>query len=498
MTKENNISLEVNRISKSFPGVKALDQVDFSIRSGEVHALVGENGAGKSTLMKILAGIYTPDEGNIVYQGNTVNFRNPFQAIQEGIILIHQELSLVQELTVAENIFLGQLPLKTLGRVDWKRLSDKTNRIVAQLKCDFKPFDLVNTLSIAYQQMVEIGRALSHEAQLIIFDEPTASLTDSEVEVLFENINNLKKKGTAIVYITHKMDEIFKISDRITVLRDGRKTGTLQTRDTDRNEVISLMIGRELTEFYQTTTKEIGKEVLRIEKLNRDNFVKNVSFQIRAGEVLGLYGLVGAGRSETAESIFGIVQADSGKIFLEGKEVKIPNPKKAVTLGLGLVPENRKLQGLILGMACDDNLTLPRLDSMQKLGFLKNSIQNDLFREYAEKLSISTPGPKQPVAKLSGGNQQKIVIGKWISLNPKLLILDEPTRGIDVGSKAEIHRLIGQMAGDGIAVLVISSEMPEIIGVSDRIITMREGRVTGEFNREEVSEEKLIRSCSQN
>jgi len=498
MTQENKITLEVNRISKSFPGVKALDQVDFSIRSGEVHALVGENGAGKSTLMKILAGIYTPDEGNIVYQGNTVNFRNPFQAIQEGIILIHQELSLVQELTVAENIFLGQLPLKTFGRVDRKALSDKTNRIVAQLKCDFKPFDIVSTLSIAYQQMVEIGRALSHEAQLIIFDEPTASLTDSEVDILFENIDNLKKKGTAIVYITHKMDEIFKISDRITVLRDGHKTGTLQTRETDRNEVISLMIGRELTEFYQTTTREIGKEVLRIEKLNRDNFVKNVSFEIRAGEVLGLYGLVGAGRSETAESIFGIVQADSGKIFLEGKEVKITNPKKAVSLGLGLVPENRKVQGLILGMACDDNLTLPRLDTMQKLGFLRNSIQNDLFREYAEKLSISTPGPKQPVAKLSGGNQQKIVIGKWISLNPKLLILDEPTRGIDVGSKAEIHRLIGQMASDGIAILVISSEMPEIIGVSDRIITMREGRVAGEFNKEDVSEEKLIRSCSQN
>jgi len=497
MTQENKISLEVNRISKSFPGVKALDQVDFSIRSGEVHALVGENGAGKSTLMKILAGIYIPDEGNIVYQGNTVNIRNPFQAIQEGIILIHQELSLVQELTVAENIFLGQLPLKTFGRVDWKELSDKTNQIIAQLKCDFKPLDLVNSLSIAYQQMVEIGRALSHEAQLIIFDEPTASLTDSEVEVLFENINNLKKKGTAIVYITHKMDEIFKISDRITVLRDGRKTGTLQTRETDRNEVISLMIGRELTEFYQTTTREIGKEVLRVEKLNRENFVKNVSFDIRAGEVLGLYGLVGAGRSETAESIFGIVQADNGKIFLEGKEVKIANPKKAVSLGMGLVPENRKVQGLILGMACDDNLTLPRLETMQKFGFLRNSIQNDLFREYAEKLSISTPGPKQPVAKLSGGNQQKIVIGKWISLNPKLLILDEPTRGIDVGSKAEIHRLIGQMASDGIAILVISSEMPEIIGVSDRIITMREGHVTGEFNREEVSEEKLIRACAQ-
>jgi len=344
--------------------------------------------------------------------------------------------------------------------------------------------------------MVEIGRALSREAQLIIFDEPTASLTDSEVDILFKNITDLRNRGAAVVYITHKMDEIFKISDQITVLRDGRKTGTLKTRETNRDEVINLMIGRELNEFFHTISKDIGKEVLRVEKLCREKFVKDVSFEIKSGEVLGLYGLVGAGRSETAESIFGIVQADSGKIFLEGEEVKVPNPKKAVKLGLGLVPENRKLQGLILGMACDDNLTLPRLDKMQHMGFIKNSIQNSLFREYAEKLSISTPGPKQPVGKLSGGNQQKIVIGKWISLNPKLLILDEPTRGIDVGSKSEIHRLIGQMAAEGIAVLVISSEMPEIIGVSDRIITMREGRVTNEFRKEDVSEEKLIRACA--
>ena len=496
MTTENKIALKVNKISKAFPGVKALDQVDFSVNAGEVHAFVGENGAGKSTLMKILAGIYTPDEGEIVYQGKTVSFHNPYQAIEEGIILIHQELSLVQELTVAENIFLGQLPLKKFGRVDWDELFGKTERILSQLKCDFKPFDLVGSLSIAYQQMVEIARALSREAKLIIFDEPTASLTDSEVKVLFENIIELKKKGTAIVYITHKMDEIFKITDRISVLRDGQKTGTLNTKETNRNEVINLMIGRDLNEFFETTSHEIGEEVLRIEKLNRDQFVKDVSFDIKAGEVLGLYGLVGAGRSETAESIFGIIQADSGKIFLEGKEVKVPNPKKAVKLGIGLVPEDRKNQGLILGMACDDNMTLPRLGIMQKFGFINNSKQNSIFSEYADKLSISTPGPNQAVGKLSGGNQQKIVIGKWISLNPKLLILDEPTRGIDVGSKAEIHKLIGQMAGEGIAVLVISSEMPEIMGVSDRIITMREGQVTGEFTREEVSEEKLLLACA--
>lgn len=496
MTTENTPCLKVNQVSKMFPGVKALDQVDLSVNSGEVHALVGENGAGKSTLMKILAGIYTADAGNVEYKGEIVNFRDPYQALQNGIILVHQELSLVQELTVAENIFLGQLPLKRFGHVDWKLLYEKTEHIIAQLKCDFKPTDLVSDLSIAYQQMVEIGRALSHESHLIIFDEPTASLTDSEVKILFENINRLKSSGTAIVYITHKMDEIFQVSDRITVLRDGKKTGTLNTKETNRDEIINLMIGRDLEEFFQSTSKAVGKEVLRVEKLNRDNYVKNISFSIKAGEVLGLYGLVGAGRSETAESIFGIVPADSGRIFLDGEEIKIANPKHAVQSRIGLVPENRKLQGLILDMACDDNLTLPRLFNMHKLGFLKNSVQAGLFREYVDKLSISTPGPKQAVRKLSGGNQQKIVIGKWISLNPKLLILDEPTRGIDVGSKAEIHKLISKMAGEGIAVLVISSEMPEIIGVSDRIITMREGRMTAEFSRDEVSEEKLIHACA--
>jgi ribose transport system ATP-binding protein len=497
MERENDIILSVKQVSKSFPGVKALDGVDLSVRRGEVHALVGENGAGKSTLMKILAGIYTRDEGNVEYLGESVDFRDTFQALQKGIILVHQELSLVQELTVAENIFLGQLPHKRFSRVDWKTLHDKTERILKQLQCEFKPFDLVGSLSIAYQQMVEIGRALSHESRLIIFDEPTASLTSSEVKVLFQNIQNLKEKGTAIVYITHKLEEIFTITDRITVLRDGKKTGTLKTADTNRDEVIKLMIGRDLEDFFQTPgTGTIGKEVLRVKNLSRDKSVKDVSFDIKAGEVLGLYGLMGAGRSETAESIFGIVQADSGSVFLEGREVKILNPKQAVKLGIGLVPENRKTQGLILDMACDDNMTLPRLDRMQRFGFLKSSVQTNLFSEYAEKLAISTPGPKQAVRKLSGGNQQKIVIGKWISLDPKLLILDEPTRGIDVGSKAEIHKLIGRMAGEGIAVLVISSEMPEIIRVSDRIITMREGVVTGEFKKAEVTEEKLIRACA--
>jgi ribose transport system ATP-binding protein len=497
MSDTINPVLEAKGIVKAFPGVRALDQVDFDVNEGEVHCLVGENGAGKSTLMKILAGLYNPDEGQVILGGRNVSFRSPDEAIEQGIILIHQELSLVSELSVAENLFLGQLPVKNLGRVDWATLSENTNKIIDQLGCHIDPFDLVGDLSISYQQMVEIGRALSHEARLIIFDEPTASLTSGEVRNLFQIIDRLKKQGTAIVYITHKMDEIFQISDRITVLRDGRKTGTVNTKESDRDTLIKLMIGRELKDVEVVSSAKTGKEVLAVHNLKRKPFVKDVSFNIKAGEVLGLYGLVGAGRSETAEAIFGIDKLEDGKVFLEGEEVTITNPKQAVKLGMGFVPENRKEQGLVLGMACDENLSLPNLPWMHRFGFTKTSIQNKMFKEYEQKLSISTPSPKQKVGKLSGGNQQKIVIGKWMALNPKLLILDEPTRGIDVGSKSEIHKLIAQMAHEGIAVLVISSEMPEIIGVSDRIVTMREGHVTSEFFRGDINEEKLLKACAQ-
>jgi ribose transport system ATP-binding protein len=495
-TNDNNV-LEITGISKSFPGVKALDKVDFSLRSGEVHCLVGENGAGKSTLMKVIAGLYSPDEGQILYKGEKIRFRTPHHAIENGVILIHQELSLVPELSVAENIFLGQLPAGKSSLVDWATLNKQTEEIIDQLGCNFKATDLVGSLSIGYQQMVEIGRALSHEATLVVFDEPTASLTGGEVIKLFENIERLKQQGTAIVYITHKMDEIFKISDRITVLRDGRKTGTVETKDSDRSKLINLMIGRDISEMYSESSKEVGHEVLKIQNLKRKPHVKDISFSVRAGEVLGLYGLVGAGRSEAAEAIFGVAQADEGKIFFEGEERSIPNPKKAVQLGMGFVPENRKEQGLVLGMACDDNMILSYLPYMHRFGFLQFRKRDSIYSEYSEKLSISTPSPKQHVGKLSGGNQQKIVIGKWMALNPKLLILDEPTRGIDVGSKSEIHKLIGQMASEGIAVIVISSEMPEIIGVSDRIITLLEGEVTGEFVRGDVSEKKLLHACAQ-
>jgi ABC-type sugar transport system ATPase subunit len=489
--------LEVSNLSKSFPGVRALDKVSFSAYRGEVHCLAGENGAGKSTLMKVLAGMYRPDEGAIFFQGEKVNFRNPMDAIKKGVNLIHQELSLVPELSVAENIFLGRLPLKKGGIVDKKVLAEKTRKILDRLGCHFRDDELVGNLSIGCQQLVEIARALSHDPQVVIFDEPTASLTEAEVEILFRNIRALKKQGAAIIYITHKMDEIFEIADHISVLRDGKRTGTRRISETNQAEVINLMIGRDLSDFFAKTEKQIGKEVLRVEGLSRDGLVKNVSFSVKTGEVLGLYGLIGAGRSETVEAIFGVVRPDSGKIFIDGKESRIESPKQAVELGMGFVPEDRKGQGLVLGMTCAENLSLVKLPQLRRFGLIQNKKERELFDEYAKKLSISTTGPGQKVVKLSGGNQQKIVISKWMAVSPKILILDEPTRGIDVGSKSEIHKLVGKMAKEGMAVIVISSEMPEIMGVCDRIITMAEGRITGEFTGDKITEKNLMHAISQ-
>lgn len=487
-----NYVLEVKQISKTFPGVKALDNVELEVKAGEVLALCGENGAGKSTLMKVLAGIHKPDSGEIVYMGEKVQFSDPLQAKQAGIILIFQELSLVQELTVAENIFLGSLPTKKMNIINWKTLRERTRVILDELECSFSETELVGRLSIAQQQMVEIARALSFGAKIVIFDEPTSSLTEKEKNVLFNNIKRLKEKGVAIIYITHKMDEVFQISDRITVLRDGRRTGTLVTSETKLSEVVELMIGRTLDDYFHKSQAKIGEEVIRLEGLSKKGLFHDISFSIHEGEVLGLYGLVGAGRSEVAETIFGVRKADEGKIFIKGKEVKINNSKDAVKLGIGFVPENRKEQGLVLGMSCRDNLTLANLPWMNKKGFIKKDEEDEIFEEYKKKFSISTPSPLQKVFNLSGGNQQKIVIAKWLCIKPRILILDEPTRGIDVGSKAEIHKLIAKMAEAGIAVLVISSEMPEIMGVCNRIIAMCSGQITGEYSDSEVTEKKLI------
>lgn len=486
--------LEINNISKTFPGVKALDDVSIEVKEGEILAVVGENGAGKSTLMKTLVGLHKPDHGSgkIILDGKETHFSDPLDAKRSGLIIIFQELSLVQELSVAENIYLGNLPRTKLGMIDWKTLHEQTKEILEKFELDVDSEELVARLSIGRQQMVEIARALSVGAKIVIFDEPTSSLTTSEKEILFKNIRRLKEQNVAVIYISHKMDEVFEITDRIAVLRDGKNTGFLETKKASLSDIIQLMIGRVLDDYFHRNEAEKGESVLRIENLTKRGLFEDISFDVREGEVVGLYGLVGAGRSEVVETLFGARQADSGNIYLQGKPLKIKSTRDAVAQGIGLVPEDRKLQGLVLKMSCKENITMAKLPHLTKNGFIDNKQELSLFNEYKEKLSIATPSAAQKVVNLSGGNQQKIVIGKWMSLDLKLFILDEPTRGIDVGSKAEIHKLIAKLAETGLAVVVISSEMPEILGICDRIITMRNGKITGNFNEDEASEKGLM------
>jgi ribose transport system ATP-binding protein len=498
MAERDSVVLEMNDISKTFPGVKALDGVSLDVRAGEVLALVGENGAGKSTLMKILAGIHKPDSGSgdIILDGEKARHSGPLEARQDGLILIFQELSLVPELSVAENIFLGNLPRTRLGLVDWKKLRQQTREILDSLDLDVPEMELISRLPIAKQQMVEIARSLSVGAKVAIFDEPTSSLTDAEKDILFRDIKRMREENIAIIYITHKMDEVFEISDRVTVLRDGQNRGTLTTKDATLEDITQLMIGRVLEDYFHKNEATKGKEVLRVEHLTKKGLYEDVSFSIRAGEVVGLYGLVGAGRSEIAESVFGLRDPDAGKIFFEGKEVRIQNSKDAVHLGMGLVPEDRKQQGLVVKMSCAENTSLAKLESLSRFGWLRKSDELSNFSEYMKKLRIVTPGPNQRVFFLSGGNQQKVVIAKWMCIGPKLLILDEPTRGIDVGSKAEIHHIIAELAELGMAVLVISSEMPEIMGICDRIIAVRSGKITGDFKDTEITEKTLLEAIA--
>lgn len=495
---EEQIILEVKNISKTFPGVKALSNVNLKVRKGEVLAVVGENGAGKSTLMKTLSGVFYPDHGSdgIILDGKIVSFSNPLEAKKAGLILIFQELSLVSELSVAENIYLGNLPRTKRGLIDWRKLNEMAGKIMADLELDIDPRELVGNLSISRQQMVEIARALSMGAKVVIFDEPTSSLTEAEKEILFMNIRKLKEKEVSVIYITHKMDEVFQITDRVEVLRDGQNTGSLVTADVQLEDITKLMIGRVLDDYFHKNQAVKGEEVLKVENLSKAGLFENISFTIRKGEVVGLYGLVGAGRSEVAETIFGARQPDSGRVWINGKEVSIRSTEQAVKIGIGFVPEDRKEQGLVLKMSCKENISLAKLPWIKNRGFLDTAVEMEMYEEYKEKLSISTPGAYQKVVNLSGGNQQKIVIAKWLSMTPDLLILDEPTRGIDVGSKAEIHKLIAKAAESGYAVLVISSEMPEIIGVSDRIIAMRSGRVTGVFTDAEVTETTLLKAIA--
>ena len=488
--------LHLTDIVKTFPGVRALDGVSFSVMPGEVHALMGENGAGKSTLMKVLGGIYQPDGGSIHVGTEQVTMSGPLEAKAKGIVFIHQELSLAEELSVAENIYLGELPRKSFGRVDWHKLEDQTNAILKKLKVGFDATTRVGDLSIANQQMVEIARALTVDAKAVIFDEPTASLTDAEKVVLFDVISDLQKEGVGIIYISHRMEEIFKITDRISILRDGQYQGTVNTAETNEEAVTQMMIGRKLDLSRNAVHHELGDVALEVRGLSCGKHFNDISFTVRRGEVVGFYGLVGAGRTEIAETLFGLRAPSAGQILLDGEEVRITSPSDAIARGISLVPEDRKGQGLVLGMNCRDNMTLPQVDDLRAGPFVAEGAEVAIFDQYRDRLDIRTPGWKQKAGNLSGGNQQKIVIGKWLSMHPTVLIVDEPTRGIDVGSKSEIHKLLRELAAQGYAVMVISSEMPEVLHVSDRVVAMYSGRIMRTFTSEEVTEDSLIQAIS--
>ncbi len=497
MMDGTNDFLRMEGISKSFPGVQALQDVDFEVTRGEIHALVGENGAGKSTLMKVLTGALHPDYGRIILRGEPVEIHSPSDSQELGISMIHQELSLIPYLTVGKNVYLGREPrLRIPGFIDWKKLYSQTQELLDQLNLDVKARAEAQDLSIAQQQMVEVAKALSLDADLIAMDEPTSSLTDRETEVLFEVMRKLRDQGVAIIFITHRLEEVFEVSDRITVLRDGHQIATAPAAELDYNKVVQLMVGRELDDMYPYSKTEQRSVVLQAEDLTDGQELHGVSLELKGGQILGVAGLVGAGRTALAETLFGLRQATAGEIRIDGNVVKLHSSKQAIEHGLGFVPEDRKQQGLFLNMAVRENITMSSTSLVSNFGFVNSTKANKLAKEYVEKLDIRTPSLRQRIRNLSGGNQQKVIIARWLTLKPRVLILDEPTRGVDVGAKAEIHGLMRQLAEDGVAVLMISSELPEIIGVSDRILVMHEGRVTGRFERDEASQDMIMHAAT--
>lgn len=483
--------IELKGVSKSFPGVKALSDVELSVKKGEVHALVGENGAGKSTLIKVITGFHKMDEGAMYIEGKSVQFQNPHESIEAGIACIYQELSIVPQMNVADNIFLGNWPVRR-HLIDRAELNRKTEEILERVSLNVRPQQIAGDLSIAQQQMIEIGRALTRNAKLIIMDEPTSSLTERETESLMKLIEKLRRDGISIIYISHKLDEVMNIADRITVMCDGRHVKTLEARDTTRQQLIEYMLGRPLGNMYEHVPTAPGDTVLKVENLTRSGVFENVSFEVRAGEILGFFGLVGAGRSEIMRAIFGIDKLESGKIFIHGKPVKIQSAKDAVKLGIALVPEDRKNDGLALQLPIVDNMTIVKLPEISRAGVIDQKTRTELAEKYADTVRVKTPSIRQLVGNLSGGNQQKVIIARWLMQDTSVLILDEPTRGIDVGSKAEIYSIISELAAKGVAVIVVSSEMNEILGVTDRVAAVFEGHITQIFETAKTNDKEIL------
>jgi ribose transport system ATP-binding protein len=485
--------LEMHDIAKAYPGVIALSGVDFCVLPGEVHALVGENGAGKSTLMKILAGADTKDAGHILIDGSEVHVDSPQEAMRLGVSIIYQEFNLVPYMDAAENIFLGREPASALpGVIDFGKMYSDAETIIKELGVAVDVRAPMNQLSVAQQQMVEIAKATSRKSRIIAMDEPSATLTEHELENLFALIRRLKAEGVSIIYISHRLEEIFEIADRVTVLRDGALVATKQVADTDREDIIHMMVGRELKEKIPKVETKAGDIALEVKNLNRTGVLSDISFQVRQGEILGIAGLVGAGRTEVARAIFGADPIDSGQILVNGKPVVIRSPRHAISLGIGLVTEDRKALGLVLGMAVRENISLANLGFLSKLGFISRRREREVARGYVEDILIKTPSVEQAVQNLSGGNQQKVVLAKWLFTESKILIFDEPTRGIDVGAKTEIYQLMNRLAENGAAIIMISSELPEVMGMSDRILVMHEGEIAGELSREEATQEQIM------
>ena len=485
--------LEVVDVRKEFPGVLALDNVQLKIRPGTVHALMGENGAGKSTLMKVIAGIYQPDQGEVRLRGEAVTLETPLKAQESGVAMIHQELLLMNSMTVSENILIRREPRNSFGLIDHDRMRGMTVELFDRLNIRLNPDAEISTLSVANRQMVEIAKAVSFNSDVLIMDEPTSAITETEVAHLFEIIRDLRKRGIGIVYITHKMNELFEIADEFSVFRDGKYIGTHLSSEVTRDDIIKMMVGREVSQMFPKEEVEIGDVLLSVKNLSLEGVFHDISFDVRKGEILGLAGLVGAGRSNVAETIFGVTPATSGQIFIEGEEVNIKNPHDAIRQGMAFLTEDRKETGCFLPLDIQENVQSAVLhDNYVNNGFVDHAALEKESAELCKKLRVKTPSMHEVIENLSGGNQQKVLIARWLLTHPRILILDEPTRGIDVGAKSEIHALISQLAHKGVAVIMISSELPEVLGMSDRVLVMHEGRCTGILDRDEADQVSVM------
>ena len=490
----NSPFLELENISKTFPGVKALNKVKFDIYPGEVHSLVGENGAGKSTLIKVMSGAHQPDEGGIIkINGEQVKISNPIDAIKKGISVIYQDFSLFGNLTVAENIVINQIIEKNKLLLNWKEIRIKAEKALNVVGIKINPNEIVDNLSVAKKQMVAIAGAIAHNAKMIIMDEPTSALSKQEVENLYRIIDMLKSKNIAVMFVSHKMDELFKVSDRFTIFRDGQYVDTVKASDIDKKTLIAKMVGRDVNILNYANLNIKEEVVLEIKGLSKKGNYKNINLKLYKGEVLGITGLVGAGRSELFQTIFGILKADSGKIILEGEEINLNSPWTALKKGIGYIPESRQTQGLVLEKKVSENITLPLLKNFtNKLGIINTKKQSSLVHDLIDKLDVRPKDENLTASQLSGGNQQKVVIAKWIATNPKILIVDEPTNGVDIGAKADIHKILRELAENGTSIIVISSELPEILSISDRILVMRKGCISGEFKNSNLTQEAIM------